>query len=49
VFGKKKKIWFVKIFVLKNHFLGMKLKISFSKHAFGKKHGKEMSSQTNPL
>jgi hypothetical protein len=39
VYGKKKKTWFVKILVLKNHFLEMKLKTSFSKCAFNKKHG----------
>jgi hypothetical protein len=40
VFGKKKKAWFAKNFALKNHVVGMKLKASFSKHAFHKKHGK---------
>jgi hypothetical protein len=48
VFGKKKKTWFVKHFTFKNHILGMKLKTSFSNHAFGKKDGKEMGYQTNP-
>jgi hypothetical protein len=38
VFNKKKKTWFAKIFAFKNHFLGMKLKASFSKNDFGKKH-----------
>ncbi len=37
VFGKKKKIWFVKLLVLKNYFLEMKLKASFSKCVFNKK------------
>jgi hypothetical protein len=48
VFGKKKKAWFAKKFALKNHVLGMKLKASFSKRAFGIKHGKEMGYQTDP-
>jgi hypothetical protein len=48
VFGKKKKAWFEKNFAFKNHILGMKLKALFSKRAFGKKHGKEMGSQTDP-
>jgi hypothetical protein len=39
VFGKKKTAWFVKFLALKNHFLEMKLKVSFSKYAFNKKHG----------
>jgi hypothetical protein len=39
VFGKKKKAWFVKFLALKNHFLEMKLKASFSKCAFNKNHG----------
>ena len=34
---KKKKTWFVKILVLKNHLLEMKLKTSFSKCVFDKK------------
>ena len=37
VFGKKKKTRFAKQFAFKNHFLGMKLKASFSKRVFGKK------------
>ncbi len=49
VFGKKKKAWFAKFFTFKNHILGMKLKASFSKCAFGKKHGKAMSYQTDPI
>ena len=36
VFGKKKKAWFIKFIVLKNHFLEMKLKVSFSKCTFNK-------------
>jgi hypothetical protein len=42
VFGKKKKTWFAKIFALKNHVLGMKLKTSFSKYDFSKKLGKKI-------
>jgi hypothetical protein len=38
VFGKKKKAWFAKIFTFKNHVLEMKLKASFLKCDFGKKH-----------
>jgi hypothetical protein len=38
VFGKKKKAWFVKFLILKNHFLEMKFKASFSKCAFNQKH-----------
>jgi hypothetical protein len=48
VFGKKKKAWFAQIFAFTNHVLGMKLKTSFSKCVFCKKHGKKISSQTNP-
>ena len=47
MFGKKKKIWFAQIFIFKNHVLGMKLKTSFSKCDFGKKHGKKMGYQTD--
>jgi hypothetical protein len=36
VFGKKKKTWFVKFLALKNHFLEMNVKVSFSKCAFNK-------------
>jgi hypothetical protein len=39
VFDKKKKAWFVKFLALKNHFLEMKLKASFSKCVFNKKYG----------
>jgi hypothetical protein len=40
VFGKeKKKAWFIKFLTLKNHFLEMKPKASFSKCAYNKKHG----------
>jgi hypothetical protein len=38
VFSKKKKTWFVKFLALKNYFLEMKLKVSFSKYVFNKKH-----------
>jgi hypothetical protein len=48
VFGKKKRILFTKKFVLKNHILRIKLKISFSKRVFDKKQGKEMTYQTDP-
>jgi hypothetical protein len=44
VFGKK--TWFAKYFAFKNHVLGMKLKTSFSKRVFNKKHGKEMGYQS---
>ena len=37
-----------KKFYFKNHVLGMKLKTSFSKRDFGKKHGKKMGYQTDP-
>jgi hypothetical protein len=40
VFGKKKKTWFAKNISFKNHVLGMKLKASFSKRTFDKKHDK---------
>jgi hypothetical protein len=36
VLGKKKKTWFVKFLALKNHFLEMNVKVSFSKCAFNK-------------
>ena len=49
MFDRKKKTWFAKIFAFKNHVLGMKLKTSFSKCAFGKKHCKEMGYQTDPF
>ena len=49
MFSKKKKTWFAKKFAFKNHFLEMKLKVSFSKYTFGKKHVKEMGNQTDPL
>ena len=49
VFGKKKKAWFAKTFAFKNHFLRMKLKTSFSKCDFGKKHDKKMGYQTDPV
>jgi hypothetical protein len=49
VFNKKKKTLFAKIFAFKNHVLGMKLKTSFSKRAFDKKHDKEMGYQTDRL
>jgi hypothetical protein len=39
---KKKKNSFEK------HILGMKLKILFSKHVFGKKNGREIDFQTDP-
>jgi hypothetical protein len=45
---KKKRAWFAKKISFKNHVLGMKFKVTFLKCAFGKKHGKGMSSQTNP-
>ncbi len=45
---KKKKTWFAKKISFKNHVLGMKLKVTFLKCAFGKKHDKGMGSQTNP-
>jgi hypothetical protein len=45
VFNKKKKIWFVTFLALKNHLLEIKLKTSFSKCAFNKKHDKKMSCQ----
>ena len=48
VFGKKKKTWVAKFFSFKNHVLGMKLKVSFSKRDFGKKHDKKMGYQTDP-
>ncbi len=47
VFGKKKKVWFVKKFTFKNHVLGIKLKASFSKRAFDIKHDKKMGYQTD--
>ena len=43
MFGKKKKTWFVKFFIFKNHVLGIKIRTSFSKYNFSKKHGKKMS------
>jgi hypothetical protein len=45
---KKKKGFVKKKITLKNHILEIKLKVSFSKRAFGKKHDKEISSQMNP-
>ena len=33
------KTWFVKFLALKNHFLEIKFKTSFSKYTFNKKHG----------
>jgi hypothetical protein len=41
VFGKRKKAWFAKNFAFKNQVLGMKLKASFSKRDFDKKHDKK--------
>jgi hypothetical protein len=49
VFGKKKKAWFVKKIALKNQVLGRKLKASFSKYDFVKKHDKKMSYQTDTI
>ena len=50
VFGKKKKKNMVckKKFAFKNHILGMKLKVSFSKHDFDKKQSKKIGYQTDP-
>ncbi len=49
----KKKALFTKKFAFKNHFLGMKLKVSFSKRDFGGKkiyiYSKEMGYQTDSI
>ena len=47
VFGKrkKKKAWFAKIFAFKNQVLEIKLKASFLKCNFGKKHSKKIGYQ----
>jgi hypothetical protein len=46
---RRKKYGLLKKFAFKSHVLEMKLKAYFSKHVFGKKHGKEMSYQTDPI
>ena len=45
---KRKKAWFVKNLISKNHFLKMMFKTSFSKYTFNKKHGLKMGYQTHP-
>ena len=42
MFDKKKKVWFTKNFAFKKYFLRIKLKTSFSKCDFSKKHDKKM-------
>jgi hypothetical protein len=49
MFDKKKQTWFTKNFTIKKHVLEMKLKVSFSKHIFGKKYGKRIGFRTTHI